>query len=171
MSTIPTFENKQPLWQTVAILTLGFWLSALLLLDAVIMPSMYASGMMTQSDFASAGYTMFSVFNRIELVCAALVLTGLFTTLALQKEGENKNLIAIICSLMLMAVALFDTYGLTPQMSALGMQLNLFDPAAPAPVVMNQMHAGYWVLEMLKLAAGTIVLGWFIHHHEHLISE
>ncbi len=171
MSTIPTFENKQPLWQTVAILTLGFWLSALLLLDAVIMPSMYASGMMMQSDFASAGYTIFSVFNRIELVCAALVLTGLLTTLAWQKEGENKNLIAIICSMILMAIALFDTYGLTPQMSALGMQLNLFDTAAPSPLVMNQMHVGYWVLEMLKLAAGTILLGWFIHHHENLISE
>lgn len=171
MSTIPTFENKQSLWQTVAILTLGFWLSGAVLLDAVIMPSMYASGMMMKSNFAAAGYTIFSVFNRVELVCAALVLTGLFTTLALQKEGENKNLIAIIGSLILMAIALVDTYGLTPQMSALGMQLNLFEPAAEPSVLMNQMHASYWVLEMLKLAAGTIVLGWFIHQHESLISE
>lgn len=171
MSTIPTFENKQSLWQTVAILTLGFWLSGAVLLDAVIMPSMYASGMMMESNFAAVGYTIFSVFNRVELVCAALVLTGLFTTLAWQKEGDNKNLIAIIGSLILMAIALVDTYGLTPQMSALGMQLNLFDPTAEASVLMNQMHASYWVLEMLKLATGTIVLGWFIHQHESLISQ
>ena len=170
MSTIPTFENKQPLWQTVATLTLGFWLSACLLLDAVIMPSLYASGMMVQSDFASAGYTIFSVFNRIELVCAALVLTGILTTLGMQKDGEHRNKIAIIFSMILMAVALVDTYGLTPQMSALGMQLNLFETGAEVPAAMNQMHAGYWLLEMLKLAAGTIVLGWFLKNQD-LVTE
>ena len=169
MSAIPTFENKQPIWQTVATLTLGFWLSACLLLDAVIMPSLYASGMMVQSNFASAGYTIFSVFNRIELVCAGLVLTGIFTTLGLHKDGGNRR-IAIIFSIVLMAVALIDTYGLTPQMSALGMQLNLFESGVEVPAAMNQMHAGYWVLEMLKLAAGTIVLGWLIKN-EDLVTE
>ena len=172
MSTIPNFENKQPLWQTVGTLTLGFWLSACLLLDAVIMPSLYASGMMVESEFASAGYTIFSVFNRIELLCAALVLTGLFTTLKLHKdEGIRRNGIAIALSIVMMAVALIDTYGLTPQMSALGMQLNLFEPVTEVPNAMNQMHAGYWMLEMLKLAAGTIVLGWFLKNKDLMAAE
>jgi len=170
MSAIPNFEHKQPLWQTVATLTLGFWLSACLLLDAVIMPSLYASGMMVQSDFASAGYTIFSIFNRIELVCAALVLTGIFTTLRMHQDGDHRSKTAIIFSIVLMAVALIDTYGLTPHMSALGMQLNMFETGAEVPAAMNQMHAGYWVLEMLKLAAGTIVLGWFLKNQD-LVAE
>lgn len=171
MSTIPNFGNKQPLWQTVGTLTLGFWLSACLLLDAVIMPSLYASGMMVESEFASAGYTIFSVFNRIELLCAALVLTGIFTTLKLHKDEGSRNGIAIAFSVVMMAVALIDTYGLTPQMSALGMQLNLFETVTEVPNVMNQMHAGYWVLEMLKLAAGTIVLGWFLNNQDLMAAE
>lgn len=167
MSAIPN-EHKHPLWQTIAILTLGFWLSACLLLDAVIMPSLYASGMMVQPDFASAGYTIFSVFNRIELVCAALVLTGIFTTLELHKSGEQRNKLAIVFSVILLAVTLVDTYALTPQMSALGMQLNLFEAVAEVPTAMTQMQVGYWLLEMLKLAGGTIVLGWLLKNQDFL---
>jgi hypothetical protein len=55
-------------------LTLGFWFSSSIILDWVIIPSLYVSGMMTQSGFASAGYLIFWNFNRIELVCAALIL-------------------------------------------------------------------------------------------------
>jgi hypothetical protein len=171
MSTIPNFENKQPLWQNVGTLTLGFWLSACLLLDAVIMPSLYASGMMVKSEFASAGYTIFSVFNRIELLCAALVLTGILTTLKLHKYEGMRDKIAIVFSIVLMAVVLIDTYGLTPQMGALGMQLNMFESATEVPNVMNQMHAGYWMLEMIKLAAGTIVLGWFLKNQDFMAAE
>ena len=113
---------------------------------------------------------MFSVFNRIELLCAGLVLTGILTTLALDKNEGNRR-IAIIFSIVLMAVVLIDTYGLTPHMSALGMQLNLLDSGVvEVPAAMNQMHAGYWVLEMLKLAAGTIVLGTLLKNKD-LVAE
>jgi hypothetical protein len=46
-------------------------------------------------------------------------------------------------------------------MSALGLQLNLFDPGAEIPVVMNQLHGSYLALEAFKLAAAGSLLALF----------
>jgi hypothetical protein len=57
---------------------------------------------------------------------------------------------AIFLSLLLLAIALIYTYIMTPQMSALALQLNLLEPATGMPEGMMQMLEGYWVLEALK---------------------
>ncbi|MBW4505367.1 MAG: DUF4149 domain-containing protein [Scytonematopsis contorta HA4267-MV1] len=157
MTTISNVEFKRPVWQTVILLTLGFWLSASLLLDWVIMPSLYLSGMMSQSGFATAGYGIFWNFNRLELLSAGIVLTGV---LALRKTTPEWHRTALILSLLLVAVAVANTYFLTPQMSAIGMQLNLFESVAEVPANMNLMHGGYWVMEAVKLVAGGTLLAW-----------
>lgn len=155
-------QTKQPMWQTVAAVSLGFWLSSCLLLDLVIMPTMYGAGMMAEPGFASAGYSIFSAFNRIELVCAALVLTGLLVTVKMQSPvSGNWGRWAVLAAVMLLGIVCVDTYGLTPQMSALGMQLNLFDAATEVPVAMDRMHESYWVLEVMKVLGGGMVLYWF----------
>lgn len=160
MFTASNVELKRPAWQTIIIICLGFWLSSSLLLDLVIMPGLYASGMMAGSGFATAGYLIFWIFNRIELVCAALVLTGTLALAHTQSQTEKSHRNAIILSIILMLVALVYTYGLTPQMSALGLNLNLFEPAVEVPGTMNVLHESYWVLEVLKLVAGGAVIRW-----------
>lgn len=62
MNAISNVELKRPLWQAVAMLTLGFWLSASLVLTWVIMPSLYVTGMMTQPSFASTDLRNFLEF-------------------------------------------------------------------------------------------------------------
>jgi hypothetical protein len=159
MNTISTsnVEFKRPVWQNTIIITLGFWLSASLILDWVIMPSLYVSGMMTQSSFATAGYTIFWNFNRVELLCAGLILTGV---LALSKNHFNLQRSSILLATVLLAIALVDTYFLTPQMSAIGLQLNWFE-ASETPAQMNLMHGAYWLIEAVKLAvAGTLFTGY-----------
>ncbi len=156
MSAISGVELKQPIWQTAIIFTLGFWLSGSLILDLVIMPGLYATGMMTQAGFATAGYSIFWIFNRIELLCAALVLTGVLVLRVTHYISRNH---LIVLSLLLLAIAFIYTYILTPEMSALGIPLNLFDPPVDVPVTMTQMQEGYWVLEMLKLIGGSALLG------------
>ncbi len=154
MNAISNVELKRPIWQTAVILTLGFWLSASIVLDWVIMPSLYFSGMMTQAGFATAGYTMFWNFNRIELLSAGLILTGV---LAMSKTHSCRAG-TVVLAVLLLAVSLVDTYFLTPQMSAIGVQLNLFETATTIPTEMNLLHGGYWVLEAVKLlAAGTLL--------------
>ncbi|MBW4609418.1 MAG: DUF4149 domain-containing protein [Hassallia sp. WJT32-NPBG1] len=154
MNAISNVEFKRPIWQTAVILTLGFWLSASIILDWVIMPSLYLSGMMTQAGFATAGYTMFWNFNRIELLSAGLILTGV---LAMSKT-HSWRVGTVVLAVLLLAVSLIDTYFLTPQMSAIGVQLNLFETATTIPATMNLLHGGYWVLEAVKLlAAGTLL--------------
>ncbi len=157
MNTISSFGIKRPIWQNVVLLTLGFWLSASLILDWVIMPSLYLSGMMTQAGFATAGYVIFWNFNRLELLCAGLVLAGV---LALSKSQSHWRISSVVLSVLLLAISLVSTYFLTPQMSAIGMQLNLFQTAAEIPANMNMLHGGYWLLEAVKLVAGGTLLAW-----------
>lgn len=154
--TTPAFQR--PKWRTVVVATLAFWLSASLILDLVIMPSMYAAGMMTEPNFATAGYSMFWIFNRVELLCAALILTSVLVLCTLSTATRQYRW-ALPLSLALLAISLNCTYGLTPEMGALGIHLNLFESAAEVPALMNQMHEQYWLLELLKLAAGGILLG------------
>lgn len=161
MVVTPHFTFRRSSWQSIVLLVLGFWLSASLILDLLIMPSLYGAGMMKQPDFAAAGYSIFWIFNRVELLCGALVLTGL---LALHHRRNSFVVIAsrsksrwtLLASLCLFAIALIYTYILTPDMSALGLQLDLFKPGFEISTGMNQLHGLYWGLELTKLAVG----GW-----------
>ncbi|MCU0552079.1 MAG: DUF4149 domain-containing protein [Leptolyngbya sp. Prado105] len=139
-------------WRRVLSLVLAFWLSSSLLLDFVIMPSLFAAGMMSQPDFATAGYGIFWIFNRLELLCAAVVLTGI-----LVQQQSEKTPVSITLAGILFAIALICTYFLSPQMSSLGLNLNLFAPAH-VPSGMNQLHVGYWLLESCKLLTGVWLL-------------
>ena len=169
MNITSRFEYKRPVWKNVVIFTLGFWLSASLLLDWVIMPSLYISGMMKQASFASAGYLVFWNFNRIELLSAAVVLTGLLVVNKTQADAlksiDNKPLKwlqkgALVCGFILLGISLANTYLLSPQMSATGIQLRLFADTSEIPVGMNFLHGVYWSFEGVKLFVGSFLFGW-----------
>ncbi|MGA9380094.1 MAG: hypothetical protein WBV73_15125 [Phormidium sp.] len=161
MPLISSLPLKRPGWQTVVIFTLTFWLSTSLVLDLVIMPGLYASGMMSQSGFATAGYLIFWVFNRVELLCAALVLTGVLVFKRTHNVFVNQSGKATILAMILLTIALIFTYVLTPQMSALGLNLEIFDSVGSVPGRMNLLHETYWILEVVKLIAGGAILSLF----------
>lgn len=158
MTAASSFQLKRPIWQAFVMLTLGFWLGGSLVLDWVIMPSLYVSGMMAQPGFTTAGYLIFWNYNRIELLAAALVVTGVLVLAKTTFSATNWRRSAVVLSLLLLAVSLVDTYFFTPQMCAAGIQLNLFESVAEIPATMNQLHVGYWVLEAVKLIAGGTLL-------------
>ncbi len=148
------------LWRHIAIGSLGFWLSGSLMLDLVVMPTMWTTGMMESSGFASASYSIFWIFNRVELVCAAAALSTIWALsqvnlasverLAVCDSNRNRKMFA--GAVMLMAIALSYTFILTPYMSGLGFNTDIFTTTQSLPVEMNQMHSIYWVLEATKLA-------------------
>lgn len=160
MTAVSSLQSKRPIWQTILMLTLGLWLGGSLLLDWVVMPSLYVSGMMTQAGFTTAGYVIFWNFNRIELVAAAVVLTSVLTLNQTAFVTNNWRRGAVILSALLLAVALVNTYLLTPQMCAIGAQLNLFESVREIPTTMNQLHVAYWLMEAFKLVVGSTLLGW-----------
>ncbi|MBK1989293.1 DUF4149 domain-containing protein [Sphaerospermopsis aphanizomenoides BCCUSP55] len=155
MNAISNLEFKRSTWQTAMMLTLGFWLSSTLVLDWVIMPTLYVSGMMNEANFTTAGYAIFWNFNRLELLSAAVVLTAV---LAMGKAKSNWSLGCIFLSSLLLTIALLDTYFLTPQMCAVGSDLSLFATAGLVPDTMNLLHGSYFFLEVLKLVAGGMLL-------------
>ncbi|KJH72784.1 DUF4149 domain-containing protein [Aliterella atlantica] len=160
MTAVSSLQSKRPIWQTILMLTLGLWLGGSLLLDWVVMPSLYVSGMMTQAGFTTAGYVIFWNFNRLELVAAAIVLTSVLTLNQTAFVTNNWRRGAVILSSLLLAVALVNTYLLTPQMCAIGAQLNLFESVREIPTTMNQLHVAYWFMEAFKLVVGSTLLGW-----------
>lgn len=156
MAEISAFKANRFSWQMATAAALGFWISCSLMLDFVVMPGMYVSGMMTQPGFAAAGYSIFWAFNRVELLCGAAVLTGLLAWLSTESIVGRRSLIAL--GMLLLAIPMVYTYGLTPMIGALGLQLDWFTAPAIAPV-MTQMHQGYWILELTKLVAAIGMLG------------
>ncbi|PSN17029.1 hypothetical protein C7271_19850 [filamentous cyanobacterium CCP5] len=161
-SSTHKFPPKLSSWYGAVLLALSFWISSSLLLDCLIMPGMYVSGMMEQPEFGTAGYLLFWLFNRVEVVCGAVVLTGL---LILRYYRSASGIVtsairsrwALGLGLGLLAIALIYTYLLTPTMGSLGITLDLFEEAA-IPATMNQLHSAYWGLELLKLAGGALLL-------------
>ncbi|WP_416668105.1 hypothetical protein [Egbenema bharatensis] len=158
MTVIPNTEAQSSKWRTIILITLAFWVSGSLLLDLIVMPTLYATGMMAASDFATTGYSVFWIFNRIELLCAALALTGV---LVVRRTDLNASLPrwVVPLSVTLLALTLLYTYALTPEMSSLGLQLNAFESSTEVPAAMNQMHMGYWLLELFKFGAAGALLG------------
>ncbi len=157
-------ESIRPRWQAIVMVALIFWLSGSLIIDLVIMPSLFVSGMMTSPEFVTAGNLMFWGFNRVELICSGVIATGLMVLSNLFGDFGKRSRTAIILSLVLLTIALIDTYALTPQMSALGMQLNLFDSTAEIPTGMNLLHQGYFALEAVKFAVGGTLLSFCYQH-------
>ncbi len=148
-------------WSATILFTLGFWLSGSLVIDSVIIPGLLATGMMAESGFASAGYVIFGIFNHIELLCGALVLTGCLVLKRNHQLPVQKEQWSIIFSALLLTIAIIYTYILTPQMSSLGLQLNWFEPSTTMPLAMVQMHGSYWFLEVTKFLVGASLLRWF----------
>ncbi len=150
-------------WSSIVMYVLGFWLSASMTIDFIVLPSLSAAGMMSSSDFASAGYLIFGIFNRIELFSAASILTCLLIIRRnhfISNSPLKNESFSLILSGLLLAIALVYTYFLTPQMSALGMQFTLFEPSYIMPDAMVSFHGVYWILEVTKLVIGTILLRW-----------
>ena len=144
-------------WHLFMIGTLALWLSSSFFLDFLVLPSLYWSGMMSQSEFATVGYALFGNFNRFEVLCGAIVLSGFLWKQQLPKVEREAVLRNIPLALTTVAIALTFTYVLTPQMSALG--LNLQDGSeALIPSAMNQLHLMYWGLEIVKLSCLGLLL-------------
>jgi hypothetical protein len=161
MNVLSYQKHHSSQWSIVVFLTLCFWLSASLVLDLVIMPSLMSAGMMSQSGFASAGYSMFGLFNHIELLCGGLVLTGV---LILNKDnqllGKKQQQWSILLSSVLLGSAMICSYVLTPEMSGWGLSLNWFESEPLMSAEMMELHTGYWGLELLKFCLGGILLVW-----------
>ncbi len=153
-----TVEATSKRWQNLAISSLSFWLSGSLILDLVIMPTLWTTGMMESSGFASASYSIFWIFNRVELVCAAVALSGIWAwSQESPSSAENKQQL-FAGAVMLLAIALSYTFILTPYMSGLGINLDALEATKSLPAEMNQMHAIYWVLEASKLGIVGLLL-------------
>ncbi|MEM6502963.1 MAG: DUF4149 domain-containing protein [Cyanobacteria bacterium P01_C01_bin.89] len=158
------FQPSPPLsalgpWKVIAILVLSLWIGGSLVLDLVVMPSLYWAGMMADPGFMDAGAVLFGTFNRVELLLAGTTLAGLLAASYLQEFSPRLQHWTVVLGGVLLAVVLVDTYGLTPHMVSLGATLNWPTLASTVPEGMNQLHGAYFALEMVKLLTGALVLG------------
>ena len=161
MQAISPRNSKSVNWSTAIMFALAFWLSGSLVFDFLVVPGMLTTGMMNEPGFASAGYVIFGTFNHIELLCAATVLAGCFVYRFGSNAASNVNNKSVLLATALMVIALAYTYILTPQISSLGMQLDMFATAKVMPTAMIPMHLTYWGLEVVKLVGASFLLRLF----------
>ncbi|MEO1670800.1 MAG: hypothetical protein AAFR77_08445 [Cyanobacteria bacterium J06631_2] len=164
MQAISPRNSKLVNWSTVIMFALGFWLSASLIFDFLVVPGMLTTGMMNEPGFASAGYVIFGAFNHLELLCAATVLAGCLVYRYSSESASSISSKSIWLAGGLLAIALAFTYVLTPQMSSMGMTLDLFAATKVMPSAMTPMHITYWSLEIAKLVGATFLLRSFFRN-------
>lgn len=153
-------------WVGAVLFALMFWFSSSLLMDFVIMPGLYLGGMMSQPDFGPAGYAMFWVFNRIELLCVGIVLTGLLVARQSRREQDVitsglRSRWSTEIAVGLLGITLVLTYAIAPAMGALGAFLDPFATTTAVPAAMDSMHGLYFSLEVLKLVGCGALLSLF----------
>ncbi len=156
-SRLSQAETRSKRWWFLAVGSLGFWISGSLILDLVIMPTLWATGMMESSGFASAGYSIFWIFNRVELLCAGAVLSSILALSNLNLTSVYAERKMLVGAGMLLAIALSFTFILTPYMSALGLDLDIFTTTRSIPADMDRLHSIYWVLEASKLGIAGLL--------------
>jgi hypothetical protein len=164
MNTLSNSTAAAPVrWVGAVLFALMFWFSSSLLMDFVIMPGLFVGGMMSQPDFGSAGYAMFWVFNRLELLCAGVILTGLLVARQSHRQqavmaSGLRSRWAVELGLGLLALTLVLTYAVAPAMAALSTSLDPFTATVEVPATMDQMHGLYFGLEGLKLLGCGVLL-------------
>ena len=156
--------NKRPTaavdWNQMVLMVLGFWLSASFLLDAVIVPVLFSTGMMADQGFISAGYVLFGVFNRLELVCSALILAAFISFWTQNQFGDRRSLSALVIASLLFNIALISTYYLTPQISGWGLEMETMTAVPTMPNAMIWLHGIYWTFEIAKFGLGLTLWRW-----------
>lgn len=171
MDLIAQDHNKSVNWSVIILGSLGFWLSSSLILDFVVIPSLSVSGMMNEAGFASAGFTIFTIFNHIELVCSALVLTGALVFYFRHHLNSKKEILLLTFSGILLLIALSYTYLFTPNLSGWGLSLHQFAGSAEMPKQMIIWQEGYFVLEVIKYLLGLTIFRWCYQAQDNLKAE
>ena len=160
MNSVSKNSSSLPNWSTLVMFSLGFWISASLVIDFLMIPSLLASGMMAQSGFVTAGYLLFGLFNHLELLCAALILSGFLIFNRNHSLPHLQERWSMILSGLLLAIALVYTYGLTPALSGFGFEMNLFNGTNAIPMGMMTLQWSYWLLEIIKITLCITLLRW-----------
>lgn len=139
---------QDSVWHRILPIALLFWMSASLVLDLLVMPVLYQSGMMADSHFVLAGQALFSAFNRMELLLGAIVLVCIAIKQQLplmERESPWRN---VPIAVLMFGIAILYSYGITPAMSGLGFAA---ESSGVIPESMGTMHIAYWALEGVKL--------------------
>lgn len=159
----PKLSPRQFAWDSAVLFLAVFWLGGSLMLDLVVMPMLFMSGMMTTPGFASAGYSLFEVFNHMELLLSGLILTGVLAMrqahldCAVEVSGSRSRWVMML-SIGLVAIALAYAYILTPYMAGIGLALDMPGKIHIIPNTMAWMHGAYWLLETAKV----LILGFLL---------
>ncbi|MGD1865682.1 MAG: hypothetical protein ACFB0D_14110 [Phormidesmis sp.] len=165
-NSVSKLSSRQFSWDALILLVATFWLSSSVLLDFFMMPMMYESGMMNEPGFATGSYSLFWVFNRVEVLCAAAILTGLLVLRKGRSQFEvvasgSRSRWALLTGGALFAIALLYTYFFTPHLSAMGLNLSgSFSESLSSSEAseMGVLHLAYWGLESLKLVGAAFLI-------------
>ncbi len=162
--SFPKLSTRQFAWDSGVLFVAIFWLGGSLMLDLVVMPMLYMGGMMTPSSFASAGYSLFEVFNHVEMLLAGVILTGVLAMRQAHADcsvevSGSRSRWSLLLAGSLVAISLLYAYVLTPAMGSISIVLDMPPSASTAiPEAMGWMHGIYWSIEISKIMILSFLL-------------
>ena len=161
--SLPKLSPRQFAWDSAVLFLAVFWIGGSLILDFVVMPMLYMNGMMTAPGFASAGYSLFELFNHVEMLLSGLILTGVLAMRQAHAEysievSGSRSRWTLLLAVSLVAIALTYTYILTPYIGSIGIVLDMPGTIHIIPHAMNWVHGIYWGLEATKV----LILGFLL---------
>jgi uncharacterized membrane protein len=143
------------------------WLGGLIAIDCIEAPARFRTPELTRAQLVAVGRQVFAAFNRAEILLGTFAFVS---SLLLILREEDARFICSVCSraaisclLVMMLIALAQMLKLRPRLTELSRSLDLMnrDDGDPRFSEMRRLHRGYVALDIVKMAAGIVAVGFW----------
>jgi uncharacterized membrane protein len=148
-------------------LNFAIWLGGLIAIDCIEAPARFRTPELDRNQIVAVERQVFAAFNRAEILMGATLM--LVSSLLLLRADGGKFLdwlsgwMAIGCLGLMALIALVQFLKLRPRMVEISRSLDLVnrDESDPRHAEMRRLHRAYIALDIAKIAAGMVALGFW----------
>jgi uncharacterized membrane protein len=143
------------------------WLGGLIVIDCIEAPARFRTPELNRNQIVAVGRQVFAAFNRAEIYLGTTLMT---LSLLVWWRAEDAAFLAhasgrlsLLCIAVMTLIALVQFVKLRPRMTAISTALDLVerDERDPRYDEMRRLHRAYLALDIVKMAAGLIALGFW----------
>jgi uncharacterized membrane protein len=148
-------------------LSFTIWLGGLIAIDCIEAPARFRTPELTRAQIVAVGRQVFAAFNRAEILLGTFAsVSSLLLILREEDDGFILSVCsyaAIACLCVMMLIALAQMFKLRPRLTELSRSLDLLNRGDGDPRFseMRQLHRGYVALDVVKMAAGIVAVGFW----------
>jgi uncharacterized membrane protein len=148
-------------------LNFAIWLGGLIAIDCIEAPARFRTPELDRNQIVAVGRQVFAAFNRAEILMGATLILVSLLLLLRADDGQFLDRLsgwmAIGCLCLMALIALVQFLKLRPRMVEISRSLDLVnrDESDPRHAEMRRLHRAYIALDIVKIAAGMVALGFW----------